>query len=77
MYCLYPVLETDIFYRIIQQGVKVFKKAGKSEIFTISPKKWIEATDAIGIVSKTGCYAIHFNKSIIFGYKRRWYYAAL
>ena len=35
MYCLYPVLETDIFYRIIQQGVKVFKKAGKSEIFTI------------------------------------------
>lgn len=77
MYCLYPALETDIFYRIIQQGVKVFKKAGKSEIFTISPKKWIEAIDAIGIVSKTGCYGNTFNKSIIFEYKRSWYYAAL
>lgn len=31
------------------------KQAG-ANAFTMSPKKWIEATDAIGIVSKAGRY---------------------
>ncbi|WP_315969420.1 KilA-N domain-containing protein [Holdemanella biformis] len=33
-----------------------FKKQAGANAFTISPKKWIEATDAIGIVSKAGRY---------------------
>lgn len=33
-----------------------FKKQAGSNAFTMSPKKWIEATDAIGIVSKAGRY---------------------
>ena len=35
------------------EGVK--KQAG-ANAFTMSPKKWIEATDAVGIVSKSGRY---------------------
>ena len=33
-----------------------FKKQAGANAFTMSPKKWIEATDAIGIVSKSGRY---------------------
>ena len=33
-----------------------FKKRAGANAFTMSPKKWIEATDAIGIVSKAGRY---------------------
>ena len=33
-----------------------FKKQAGANAFTMSPKKWIEATDAIGIVSKEGRY---------------------
>lgn len=33
-----------------------FKKQAGTNAFTMSPKKWIEATDAIGIVSKAGRY---------------------
>ena len=33
-----------------------FKKQAGANAFTMSPKKWIEATDAIGIVSKAGRY---------------------
>ena len=33
-----------------------FKKQAGANVFTMSPKKWIEATDAIGIVSKAGRY---------------------
>ena len=33
-----------------------FKKQAGANAFTMSPKKWIETTDAIGIVSKAGRY---------------------
>ena len=33
-----------------------FKNRAGANAFTMSPKKWIEATDAIGIVSKSGRY---------------------
>ena len=33
-----------------------FKKHAGSNAFTLSPKKWIESTNAIGIVSKSGRY---------------------
>ena len=33
-----------------------FKKQAGANAFTMSPKKWIEATDAIGIISKSGRY---------------------
>ena len=33
-----------------------FKNEAGGNAFTMSPKKWIEATDAIGIVSKSGRY---------------------
>ncbi len=33
-----------------------FKKQAGANAFTMSPKKWIEATNAIGIVSKAGRY---------------------
>ena len=36
-----------------------FKKQAGANAFTMSPKKWIEATDAIGIVSKPGRYEEH------------------
>ena len=37
-------------------GFEGFKKQAGANAFTMSPKKWIEATDAIGIVSKAGRY---------------------
>ncbi|MDY4969437.1 MAG: KilA-N domain-containing protein [Lachnospiraceae bacterium] len=33
-----------------------FKEQAGSNAFTISPKKWIESTNAVGIVSKSGRY---------------------
>ena len=33
-----------------------FRTQAGANAFTISPKKWIEATNAMGIVSKSGCY---------------------
>lgn len=33
-----------------------FRKQAGANAFTMSPKKWIDATDAIGIVSKAGRY---------------------
>ena len=33
-----------------------FKKQAGANAFTMSPKKWIETTNAIGIVSKAGRY---------------------
>ena len=33
-----------------------FKKQAGSNAFTLSPKKWIESTSAIGIISKSGRY---------------------
>lgn len=42
-----------------------FKKQAGANAFTMSPKKWIEATDAIGIVSKAGRYGGTFAHSDI------------
>ena len=36
-----------------------FKKQAGTNAFAMSPKKWIEATDAIGIVLKAGHYDEH------------------
>ncbi len=36
--------------------VEGFKSQAGLNAFTLSPKKWIEATDAIGIISKSGRY---------------------
>ena len=33
-----------------------FKKEAESNAFTLSPQKWIEKTNAIGIISKSGRY---------------------
>ena len=33
-----------------------FKKEAGLNAFTLSPKKWIEATNAIGLISKSGRY---------------------
>ena len=35
---------------------EVFKNQAGANAFTMSPKKWIETTDAIGIISKSGRY---------------------
>jgi len=42
-----------------------FKKEAGANAFTMSPKKWIEATNAIGIVSKAGRYGGTFAHSDI------------
>lgn len=42
-----------------------FKKQAGSNSFTLSPQKWIETTDAIGIVSKSGRYGGTFAHSDI------------
>ena len=42
-----------------------FKKAAGTNAFTLSPKKWIESTNAIGIVSKSGRYGGTFAHSDI------------
>ena len=42
-----------------------FKKAAGANAFTLSPKKWIEATNAIGIVGKSGRYGGTFAHSDI------------
>lgn len=51
----------------VRQGVEFdsFKKQAGSNAFTLSPQKWIEATDAIGIVSKSGRYGGTFAHSDI------------
>ena len=42
-----------------------FKKQAGANAFTMSPKKWIEATNAIGIVSKAGRYGGTYTHSDI------------
>ena len=42
-----------------------FRNQAGANAFTMSPKKWIEATDAIGIVSKSGRYGGSFAHSDI------------
>lgn len=44
-----------------------FKKEAGLNAFTLSPKKWIESTDAIGIISKSGRYGgTYAHKDIAF-----------
>jgi hypothetical protein len=44
-----------------------FKKEAGLNAFTLSPKKWIESTDAIGLISKSGRYGGTFaHKDIAF-----------
>ena len=50
---LWETLHNSNFKPLEFEGFK--NKAG-ANAFTMSPKKWIEATDAIGIVSKAGRY---------------------
>ena len=46
---------------------EVFKNAAGANAFTLAPKKWIESTNAIGIVSKSGRYGGTFaHKDIAF-----------
>ena len=42
-----------------------FRKQAGANAFTMSPKKWIEATDATGIVSKAGRYGGTYARSDI------------
>ena len=44
---------------------EVFRSQAGANAFTMSPKKWIDATDAIGIVSKSGRYGGTFAHSDI------------
>ena len=50
---LWEKLHNPVFKPLEFEG---FKKQAGANAFTMSPKKWIEATDAIGIVSKAGRY---------------------
>lgn len=50
---LWETLHNSNFKPIEFEG---FKNQAGANAFTMSPKKWIDATDAIGIVSKSGRY---------------------
>ena len=50
---LWEKLHNDNFNPLEFEG---FRKRAGANAFTMSPKKWIEATNAIGIVSKSGRY---------------------
>lgn len=45
---LWEILHNENFKR---GEFNSFKNQARSNVFTLSPQKWIEATDAIGIVS--------------------------
>ena len=50
---LWEILHNPDFKPLEFEG---FRKQAGANAFTMSPKKWVEATDAIGIVSKAGRY---------------------
>jgi hypothetical protein len=50
---LWEILHNENFKPVEFDG---FKNQAGANAFTMSSKKWIEATDAIGIVSKSGRY---------------------
>ena len=50
---LWETLHNPDFNPIEFEG---FRKQYGANAFTMSPKKWIEATNAIGIISKSGRY---------------------
>ena len=43
-------------YAFTEQGVAIIKSQAGLNSFTLTPKQWIEKTNAIGIVSKVGRY---------------------
>jgi len=59
---LWEILHNPNFKPLEFEG---FKEQAGANAFTMSPKKWIEATDAIGIVSKSGRYGGTFAHSDI------------
>ena len=50
---LWEILHNSYFKPIEFEG---FKNEAGANAFTMSPKKWIESTNAIGIISKSGRY---------------------
>lgn len=46
----------DFIILILTPRIRGVRKQAGANAFTMSPKKWIEATAAIGIVSKAGRY---------------------
>ena len=50
------IIKDTIHANGIDIGIYTFKKQAGTNAFTMSPKKWIEATEAIGMVSKAGRY---------------------
>lgn len=59
---LWELLHNDCFKHLEFEG---FKNEAGANAFTMSPKKWIETTNAIGIVSKSGRYGGTFAHSDI------------
>lgn len=59
---LWEILHNSNFKPIEFEG---FKNQAGANAFTMSPKKWIDSTDAIGIVSKSGRYGGTFAHSDI------------
>lgn len=59
---LWEMLHNPDFNPIEFEG---FKNQAGANVFTMSPKKWIENTDAIGIISKSGRYGGTFAHSDI------------
>ena len=59
---LWETLHNDRFKPVEFDG---FRNQAGANAFTMSPKKWIEATDAIGIVSRAGRYGGTFAHSDI------------
>lgn len=49
-------IDIGIYTQDFENEFEGFKKQAGANAFTMSPKKWIEATAAIGIVSKAGRY---------------------
>ena len=43
-------------YAFTEQGIAIIKSQAGLNSFTLTPKQWIEKTNAIGIVSKVGRY---------------------
>ena len=43
-------------YAFTEQGIAIIKSQAGLNSFTLTPKQWIEKTNAIGIVSKAGRY---------------------
>ena len=71
---LWEILHNPDFKPLEFEGVK--NKAG-ANAFTMSPKKWIENTGAIGIESKSGRYGGTYAQQILLLNLRRGYHLSL